>query len=64
MVKRPALINQDCYGAGWLIRLQPDDWPTARANFLSGETALAAFAERMRLDGFDPDAPGVQALSP
>ncbi|AYC34465.1 glycine cleavage system protein H [Pseudomonas cavernae] len=64
VVRRPALINQDCYGAGWLVRLQADDWPAARVGFLSGDEALAAFAERMRLAGFDPDAPGVQALQP
>ncbi|UVE17203.1 glycine cleavage system protein H [Pseudomonas sp. LS44] len=64
VVRRPALINQDCYGAGWMIRLQPDDWPEARSQLLSGATALAAFAERMRLDNFDPDDTGVQALRP
>ncbi|MCY1287185.1 Glycine cleavage system H protein [compost metagenome] len=62
LLQHPGLINQDCYGAGWMVRLQPDDWPAARAELLGGEAALAAFAERMRLDGFDPDAPGVQAL--
>lgn len=25
VVKRPALINRDCYGEGWMARLQPDD---------------------------------------
>lgn len=64
VVRKPGLINQDCYGAGWLVRLQPDDWPAARTDFLSGDAALAAFAERMRLDGFDPDDHGVQALRP
>ncbi|MBM7061363.1 glycine cleavage system protein H [Pseudomonas sp. UL073] len=62
VVERPALINQDCYGAGWMVRLQPDDWPAARSELLSGAAALAAFAERMRLDGFDPHDAGVQAL--
>jgi glycine cleavage system H protein len=23
----PELINQDCYGAGWLVDFKPDDWP-------------------------------------
>ncbi|WP_375740336.1 glycine cleavage system protein H [Pseudomonas boanensis] len=62
VVHRPALINQDCYGAGWMVRIQPDDWASARADFLSGDDALAAFAERMRLDGYDPEDEGVQAL--
>lgn len=60
--EQPALINRDCYGAGWLVRIRPDDWSAARASFLGGDQALAAFAEQMRLDNFDPEAPGVQAL--
>ncbi len=60
--EQPALINRDCYGEGWLARIRPDDWPAARASFVSGAAALAAFAEQMRLDNFDPQAPGVQAL--
>jgi len=60
--EQPALINRDCYGAGWLVRIRPDDWPAVRGEFVSGEEALAAFAEQMRLDNFDPEAPGVQAL--
>ena len=62
VVRRPALINQDCYGAGWLVRLMPSDWPSARASLLSGQAAQEAFAERMQQDNFDPDTPGVQAL--
>ncbi len=62
VVKRPALINRDCYGEGWMVRLQPDDWASARSAFLQGDAAQEAFAERMRLDGFDPQHPGVQAL--
>lgn len=62
LAAEPGLINRDCYGAGWMVRLHPDDWPAARGSFVEGEAALAAFAAQMRLDGFDPDDPGVQAL--
>ncbi|MNZ67185.1 Glycine cleavage system H protein [compost metagenome] len=62
VVRRPGLINQDCYGEGWMIRLKPDDWQAARSELLTGQTALNAFAERMRLDAFDPDDDSVQAL--
>lgn len=60
--QRPGLINQACYGEGWMVRLQPADWPAARADFLQGEAALAAIAARMQLDGFDPADAHVQAL--
>lgn len=62
VVHRPALINQDCYGRGWLVRLMPDDPAQSRAKLLSGEAALQAFAERMQRERFDPQADGVQVL--
>ena len=62
VLERPGLINRDCYGAGWMIRLRPDDWPDVRDAFPVGEHALAALAEQMRLDNFDPDNRHVQAL--
>ena len=62
LAAEPRLINRDCYGAGWMVRLRPADWPAARGAFLAGAAALEAFAAQMRLDGFDPDDPGVQAL--
>lgn len=60
--KRPALIHRDCYGEGWLVRLRPVDWDTQRPRFPLGEAARDALEEQMRLDGFDPDNPAVQAL--
>ena len=62
LLTQPGLINRDCYGAGWLARLRPDDWAAARARFLPAAEALPAFAEQMRLDSFDPQDAGVQAL--
>ncbi|MBA1240428.1 glycine cleavage system protein H [Pseudomonas kunmingensis] len=62
LLQRPALINQDCYGEGWMVRLQPADWAAVREEFPLGEAAAAAIAERMRLDNFDPANAHVQAL--
>lgn len=62
LLDQPGLINQDCYGAGWLLRLRPHHWPAARGELLQGEAALAAFAEQMQQDGFDPQGRDVQAL--
>lgn len=60
--RRPALINRDCYGAGWMIRLSPDDWASAKTKLLRGEKALAAFVAQAQHDGFDPSDESVQAL--
>ena len=59
---RPALISRDCYGAGWMIRLRPDDWTGAQLQLLRGEQALAAFVAQAQSDGFDPHDESVQAL--
>ncbi|MDR2186157.1 MAG: glycine cleavage system protein GcvH [Treponema sp.] len=47
LTEEPALINQDCYGAGWLVRIAPDD-PAAWDSLLSPaeyEKLAAAEAE-------------------
>ncbi len=60
--RRPALINRDCYGAGWMIQLRPDDWASAKTKLLRGEKAVAAFVAQAQQDGFDPSDESVQAL--
>lgn len=44
LLKRPGLINQDCYGEGWMVRLQPENWAAARDAFPLGEAAQPAIA--------------------
>lgn len=34
--ERPALINRDPYGTGWMARVQPTDWEAERASLLDG----------------------------
>jgi glycine cleavage system H protein len=43
LAKAPELINQDPYGAGWIMRLKPSG-PLAAAELLGAET-YAAVAE-------------------
>jgi glycine cleavage system H protein len=44
------LANKDPYGAGWIVRMQPDAWP-GTAELAAGEDALARYRERVdRLD--------------
>jgi glycine cleavage system H protein len=33
------LINQDCYGAGWIITVQPSDLDADMANLMQGQAA-------------------------
>ncbi|MBK1692897.1 glycine cleavage system H protein [Ectothiorhodospira mobilis] len=49
----PGLINQDPYGEGWLVKIQPADWDGDTAGLKTGSEALQAFQEKMDADGFE-----------
>jgi len=49
----PGLINEDPYGEGWLVKIQPSDWDADSAGLVSGADAIAAFEAKMEADGFD-----------
>jgi glycine cleavage system H protein len=34
------LINQDCYGAGWLVVIEPSDWASEREALLSPQAYM------------------------
>ena len=48
----PALLNQDPYGQGWIVRIRPDNWSEESASLLTGEDAMTAMEARMEADGF------------
>lgn len=48
----PALINEDPYGRGWMLRLVPLDWDEEVHTLLTGQAALTAFEHKMEAEGF------------
>ncbi len=52
LVSKPSLINEDPYGAGWLIKIKPVDWDTDSGDLKTGADALAAFEVKMESEGF------------
>lgn len=44
LVDSPELINQDCYGDGWLVDLKPDIWPVP--DLLDAPTYLAVMTRQ------------------
>ncbi|BCB25824.1 glycine cleavage system H protein 2 [Sulfurimicrobium lacus] len=48
----PALINQDPYGAGWIVRMKPANWPTESTLLVTGPAIAQAFKIRMDAEGF------------
>ncbi len=49
----PGLINDDPYGEGWLVKLQPSDWEGESGALKTGADALAAFEAKMDAEGFE-----------
>jgi glycine cleavage system H protein len=48
----PKLANADPYGAGWLVKVQPADWATAKAGLVPGAAVAAPYESKMAADGF------------
>lgn len=49
--KNPRLVNDDPYGAGWLVRLKPSAWEAERAELVSGPAGLEAYRAFLDREG-------------
>ena len=54
---KPALANEDPYGAGWLVVLKPDNWAAVKASLTPGAQVAAKYEAKMAADGFAGCAP-------
>ncbi|MGQ0526240.1 MAG: glycine cleavage system protein H [Betaproteobacteria bacterium] len=52
LVAKPALANEDPYGAGWLVILKPEDWDAVRSALTPGSQVTAKYEAKMAADGF------------
>jgi glycine cleavage system H protein len=52
MVARPAIANEDPYGAGWMVVLKPTDWSAVKANLTPGAQVAQKYEAKMAADGF------------
>ena len=41
------VANRDPYGAGWLVRVEPDAWEPSIAGLVTGEAASTAYEARI-----------------
>ena len=48
---KPNTINEDPYGAGWIIRVQPAHWEADAAELVTGTSGIAAYREKLSADG-------------
>ena len=45
VLEDPQLVNRDPYGEGWLVEIEPGDWPRDAASLIQGE-AIGPWVER------------------
>jgi glycine cleavage system H protein len=57
LMDRPALINKDPYGAGWLVVMRPDDWAAAKSRLIAGAEVAEPYRAKMQAEGFEGCAP-------
>jgi glycine cleavage system H protein len=48
----PKLANSDPYGAGWMVKVKPADWATAKAGLIPGAQVAAPYEAKMAADQF------------
>jgi len=53
----PKILNQDPYGAGWIVRLKPADWSTDKAALATGVDGIAAYQAFLDRQGIRCDKP-------
>jgi glycine cleavage system H protein len=47
----PTLVNQDPYGAGWIVRLRPLKWDEESADLVTGDQGVAAYQQHLNEKG-------------
>ena len=52
LVASPRVANSDPYGEGWLVKLRPADWGTAKATLTPGTAVAGPYEAKMTADGF------------
>lgn len=52
LTNEPKLANTDPYGAGWMVKVRPQDWAAAKATLIPGTSVAAPYEARMVADAF------------
>ncbi len=48
----PKLANSDPYGKGWMVKVRPDDWNSAKSTLLAGSEIAEPYEAKMAADDF------------
>jgi glycine cleavage system H protein len=49
--RTPAILNQDPYGDGWLVKLRPSNWEAERGELVTGAAGLEAYRTFLESQG-------------
>ena len=49
--KNPRLVNEDPYGAGWLVKLRPSAWDADSAGLVTGSAGLETYRAFLEREG-------------
>ena len=52
LTANPKLANADPYGEGWMTKVRPKYWATAKARLIPGTAAAAPYEAKMTADNF------------
>lgn len=52
LVQRPTIVNDDCYGDGWMLLLRPADGVDWRASLVTGAAIAPAYEAWMEAEAF------------
>ena len=52
LIARPAIANEDPYGAGWMVIVKPDDWASVKPSLTIGSEVGPRYDAKMDADGF------------
>lgn len=48
----PKLANNDTYGEGWMLKVKPSDWGTAKSGLIPGASVAEPYEAKMAADEF------------
>lgn len=50
-----SLVNEDPYGRGWILLIQPDNWDQDSEGLVTGPAGIAKYREKMEAEGIRCD---------
>ncbi len=53
LVEEPSMANDDPYGTGWMVIINPEDWDSVKTGLVAGADVAAPYEAKMDSDGFD-----------